>query len=223
MRILISEFMDAPAVERLRARHEVEYDPKLVDDAPRLLQSAATADALIVRNRTQVRGELLAALTRCKVVGRLGVGLDNIDVSACQARGLQVIPATGANALSVAEYVICTAMMLLAWRLPEQPCRRGRAVAAPGAVGRPRDGRQDPGPDRLRLDRSADGEAGQGAGHASDRLRRHAGPRPPGLRQQRRARSRPGRVDRRRRRHQPARAAASTRRATCSMPSASLP
>jgi (S)-sulfolactate dehydrogenase len=60
-----------------------------------------------------VRGELLAALARCRVVGRLGVGLDNIDVPACEARGIQVIPATGANALSVAEYVIATAMLLL--------------------------------------------------------------------------------------------------------------
>ena len=105
--------MDERAVAQLRAAHQVHYDPKLVDDAPRLLAEAATADALIVRNRTQVRGELLAALGRCKVIGRLGVGLDNIDVPACEARGMQVIPATGANALSVAEYVITSALVLL--------------------------------------------------------------------------------------------------------------
>ena len=105
--------MDELAVAQLRAAHEVHYDPKLVHDAPRLLAEAATADALIVRNRTQVRGELLAALGRCKVIGRLGVGLDNIDVPACEAKGMQVIPATGANALSVAEYVITSALVLL--------------------------------------------------------------------------------------------------------------
>lgn len=113
-RVVITEFMDERSVARLKAaRHEVLYDPTLVDDAPRLAAEAATADVLVVRNRTQVRGALLAALTRCKVVGRLGVGLDNIDVLACEARGLQVIPATGANALSVAEYVVATAMLLL--------------------------------------------------------------------------------------------------------------
>jgi (S)-sulfolactate dehydrogenase len=112
-RIVITEFMDERAVAQLRAAHDVLYDPKLVDDAPRLAQQAAGADVLIVRNRTQVRGDLLAALARCKVVGRLGVGLDNIDVPAAQARGTQVIPATGANALSVAEYVVATAMLLL--------------------------------------------------------------------------------------------------------------
>jgi (S)-sulfolactate dehydrogenase len=113
MRILVAEFMDAPAVAQLRERHDVLYDPQLVDDMPRLLAEAPQCDAIIVRNRTQVRGELLAALERCTVVGRLGVGLDNIDVKACEARGIRVIPATGANALSVAEYVIAAAMLLL--------------------------------------------------------------------------------------------------------------
>jgi (S)-sulfolactate dehydrogenase len=113
LRIVITEFMDERAVAQLAAAHDVLYDPKLVDDAPRMLTEAATAHAFIVRNRTQVRGDLLASLKHCKVIGRLGVGLDNIDVPACEAAGMQVIPATGANALSVAEYVVATAMLLL--------------------------------------------------------------------------------------------------------------
>ena len=112
-RIVITEFIDERALPALRAKHEVLYDAKLVDDPTRLMKEAASADAIVVRNRTQVRGELLAALAKCRVVGRLGVGLDNIDVAACEARGMQVIPATGANALSVAEYVIASAMLLL--------------------------------------------------------------------------------------------------------------
>ncbi len=125
MRILITEFMDERAVARLQAVHDVLYDPQLVDDAPRLATEAASADVIIVRNRTQVRGALLAALARCTAVGRLGVGLDNIDVPACEARGMRVIPATGANALSVAEYVIGTAMLLL----------RGAYTATPAVAG----------------------------------------------------------------------------------------
>ncbi len=112
-RVVITEFMDERAVASLAASHDVLYDAKLVDDAARLRKEAAGADAIIVRNRTQVRGELLAALVKCRVVGRLGVGLDNIDVPGCEAKGLRVIPATGANALSVAEYVIASAMLLL--------------------------------------------------------------------------------------------------------------
>nr|MDP2191833.1 hydroxyacid dehydrogenase [Rhodoferax sp.] len=111
--IVISEFMDERAVAQLAALHDVLYEPQLVDDAARLITEARRADVLIVRNRTQVRDALLAALGQCKVVGRLGVGLDNIDVSGCAAKGIQVIPATGANALSVAEYVIASAMLLL--------------------------------------------------------------------------------------------------------------
>ncbi|HLL19893.1 MAG TPA: 3-phosphoglycerate dehydrogenase, partial [Rubrivivax sp.] len=75
-RIVIAEFMDEGAVEQLRAVHDVLYDPLLVDQPSQLLQQAATADVLIVRNRTQVRDELLAALSKCRVIGRLGVGLD---------------------------------------------------------------------------------------------------------------------------------------------------
>jgi len=112
-RVVITEFMDERAVAQLAAVHSVLYDPALVDDAARLHKEAAGADVLVVRNRTQVRGDLLAALAQCRVIGRLGVGLDNIDVAACQARGMQVIPATGANALSVAEYVVGTALLLL--------------------------------------------------------------------------------------------------------------
>ncbi len=113
LKVVITEFMDERAVAQLRERYNVVYDPTLVDDPTRMAQAAAQAHAFIVRNRTQVRGSLLDALTQCRVVGRLGVGLDNIDVTACQARSLPVIPATGANALSVAEYVIGCAMSLL--------------------------------------------------------------------------------------------------------------
>ena len=112
-KIVITEFMDEAAVQSLRSAFQVIYDPKLVDDRPALLAVVQDADAVIVRNRTQVRGELLAACAKAVVIGRLGVGLDNIDLPACQARGMQVIPATGANALAVAEYVIGTAMVLL--------------------------------------------------------------------------------------------------------------
>ena len=111
-KIVITEFMDETAVASLRTVFNVVYDPRLVDDAARLMAEVLDADAVIVRNRTQVRGDLLAACVQATAIGRLGVGLDNIDVAACEARGMQVIPATGANALAVAEYVIGTAMVL---------------------------------------------------------------------------------------------------------------
>lgn len=111
--IVITEFLDEEAVREGLKGFDVLYDPQLVDRPDELAKAVADARGLIVRNRTQVRGPLLAAAVRLKAVGRLGVGLDNIDVDACKARGIAVFPATGANDVSVAEYVIGTAMMLL--------------------------------------------------------------------------------------------------------------
>ena len=139
-RIVISEFMDQPAVERLAARHDVDYRPRLVDDAAALREALAGAAGWIVRNRTPVRGALLEAARDVRVVGRLGVGLDNIDVEACAARGIEVIPATGANAESVAEYVVSAATVLLrgaffstraveAGTWPRQTLSQGREAA----------------------------------------------------------------------------------------------
>lgn len=112
-RIVITEFMDDTAVALLASTFETTYKPALVDDRPTLLAMLGNVDALIVRNRTKVDIALLDAAPKLRVVGRLGVGLDNIDVEACKARGIDVFPATGANAGAVAEYVIGTAMALL--------------------------------------------------------------------------------------------------------------
>lgn len=111
--ILISEFMDEAAVATLTARFDVLSNPRLVDDRPALIALLGDARALIVRNRTQVDREVLAAAPSLRVVGRLGVGLDNINTVECAARGIEVIPATGANADSVAEYVLLAAGLLL--------------------------------------------------------------------------------------------------------------
>lgn len=113
MRVVISEFMEQEAVDALAARHETLFDPELVESRMRLLATLGQTQALLIRNRTQVDAQLLEAAPELRVVGRLGVGLDNVDVAACRARGVEVIPAIGANAQAVAEYVICTAMMLL--------------------------------------------------------------------------------------------------------------
>ena len=72
------------------------------------------ARALIVRNRTRVNEKLLELAPNLKVVGRLGVGLDNIDLKACKNHKVIVCPATGANDVAVAEYTI-TAALLLMW------------------------------------------------------------------------------------------------------------
>ena len=111
--IFISEFITSQALETLKAQHTVIYQPDAYSDPAQMADSLASADAWIVRNLTKVSKELVDGAKQLKVVGRLGVGLENIDLHACAERGIQVIPATGANAQSVAEYVLGTAMALM--------------------------------------------------------------------------------------------------------------
>lgn len=111
--IVVTEFVDRWAVDDLAKDYKVHYDPKLVDKPDELAALAAASSAIIVRNRTQVRGAVLAAMRNLKVIGRLGVGLDNIDMDECAKRGIEVFPATGANTVSVAEYVIGGALVAL--------------------------------------------------------------------------------------------------------------
>jgi (S)-sulfolactate dehydrogenase len=111
--IVISEFMDEAAVDDLRRDFSVHHDKGLVDRPDELASLLSGARALIVRNRTQVRGPLLQAGMRLEAIGRLGVGLDNIDVEACKTRGIALLPATGANDVSVAEWVIAATLILI--------------------------------------------------------------------------------------------------------------
>lgn len=113
MQIVVPEFMEEEILRAGLTGCDIHYDPGLVDRRAELLAAMAGAEAIIVRNRTRVDVEMLAAAPRLRVVGRLGVGLDNIDLEACKARGVAVFPASGANDISVAEYVISSAMVLL--------------------------------------------------------------------------------------------------------------
>lgn len=105
-KIVISEFMDESAVDLLKQSHSVVYDKELYKKREELLFLCKDADALIVRNKTQVNQELLSAADKLCTVGRLGVGLDNIDTEYCKNKSIPVITARGANSISVAEYVL---------------------------------------------------------------------------------------------------------------------
>ena len=111
--ILITEFMDEAAVNLLKKKYDVYYDSSLVEDPNSLIKKILKMKALIVRNKTLVTRELIENAPNLKCVGRLGVGLDNIDLNACKEQNIAVYPALGANSHSVAEYVICTSMLLL--------------------------------------------------------------------------------------------------------------
>lgn len=110
--ILVSEFMPAVGIDALQeAGHEVLYRPDLATNRPQLEAAVGQARALIVRNMTRVDAPLLALAPVLRAVGRLGVGLDNIDLRAADTRGVKVIWARGANAIAVAEYVLAALLL----------------------------------------------------------------------------------------------------------------
>lgn len=111
-RVVISEFIAPEGLAVLGGHVDLVADATLVGDRPRLLEAMGDADAIIVRDRTMIDVELLDAAPRLRTVGRLGVGTDNLDLEALEARGVKVHLATGANAVSVAEHVIGALLFL---------------------------------------------------------------------------------------------------------------
>ena len=106
MKVVVSEHVHDAAVALLEERVEVVYDPRLHEEEAAFASALRDADALIVRNKTFVGAELLARAPGLKAVGRVGVGLDNLDLKALRERQVVATWAPGTNAVSVAEYVI---------------------------------------------------------------------------------------------------------------------
>lgn len=128
-RVLVTDTLAESGLEILQREPSVqlEYRPGLKGDA--LLSAVADVEALITRSGTPVTRELLEAGKRLRVVGRAGVGLDNVDVDVATARGILVINAPTANILSATEHTM--ALMLAACRnLPaaDASMRRGEWV-----------------------------------------------------------------------------------------------
>jgi D-3-phosphoglycerate dehydrogenase / 2-oxoglutarate reductase len=101
--ILISENVQGAAVNALRARFTVSLQPELWKSEDQLAEQIRNCRALIVRNQTPVTAELLARATELLVVGRAGVGLDNIDVKAAEDAGIVLASTPDQNAISAAE------------------------------------------------------------------------------------------------------------------------
>ena len=115
MKVLVAEPMSPAAVELLKrqADWEVvisnpkEYEPHLAD-----------CDALVVRSAVKVKAETLAKAPKLRVIGRAGVGVDNVDLDAATAAGVLVMNTPGGNAVSVAEHTLAL-MLSLARMIPE--------------------------------------------------------------------------------------------------------
>jgi len=117
MDILITEAFDDPAITRLEAEHNVVHEPGAFQDSARLRELIAEARTIIVRNQTQLTAEVLEAAPNLIGIGRMGVGLDNIDVARASELGIVVVAPLDANSTSVAEMTLGV-MLGLARRIP---------------------------------------------------------------------------------------------------------
>jgi D-3-phosphoglycerate dehydrogenase len=105
-KILISDKMDEDALEFLRSDSEVELTVKTSLSVEGLKEEIKDKDAIIVRSATKVRKEIIDSAPNLKVIGRAGIGLDNIDVEYAKSKDIEVLNTPGASSVSVAELTL---------------------------------------------------------------------------------------------------------------------
>src|SRR5439155_16254550 len=104
MRVLVTEPLAQSGLDVLRRDFEVDERPELAGEG--LAEAIGPYDGLIVRSQTKVTAEVLERADALKVVGRAGIGLDNVDVEAATRRGILVVNAPQSNILSAAEHTL---------------------------------------------------------------------------------------------------------------------
>src|SRR3990167_3416862 len=104
LKVLISDKLEKEGVDILKGEKMISVDLKPGIPAKELIQVIKDYDALIIRSGTKVTQEVLEAAARLKVVGRAGVGLDNVDVETASKRGVIVMNTPGGNTISTAEH-----------------------------------------------------------------------------------------------------------------------
>ncbi len=131
--VAVSETLDDEAVAWLGERADIIRTSP--DD---VLNVIGQADGLCVRTYTQVNEALLDAAPRLKVVGRAGVALENIDVPACRARGVEVVHTPEANTLAVVDYTMAAVLRMnrLYWPMSGYMSDQAFHAARKGAFGR---------------------------------------------------------------------------------------
>ena len=118
-RVLVSDKLSETAVQIFRDRGvEVDYLPDLGKDKDALLAAIPQYDGLAIRSATKVTPKIIAAASKLKVIGRAGIGVDNVDIPAATARGIVVMNTPFGNAITTAEHAI-SMMMALARQIPE--------------------------------------------------------------------------------------------------------
>lgn len=112
MKVIIADSLSSEAVQRLRASG-AQVDDRSGIEASELASVIGTYDGLIVRSRTKVTANLLKSAAQLKVVGRAGVGVDNIDLAAARERGVMVVNTPVSTSVAVAELTFALLLSLL--------------------------------------------------------------------------------------------------------------
>src|SRR5215217_4188019 len=117
-RVLVSDKLSPTAVQIFKDRGvEVDYLPDLGKDKDKLLEAIAQYDGLAIRSATKVTEKLIAAAPKLKVIGRAGIGVDNVDIPAASRKGIIVMNTPFGNAITTAEHAIAL-MFAVARQLP---------------------------------------------------------------------------------------------------------
>jgi D-3-phosphoglycerate dehydrogenase len=117
-RVLVSDALSETAVQIFRDRGvEVDFMPKLGKDKEKLLEIIGQYDGLAIRSATKATEKLIAAADNLKVIGRAGIGVDNVDIPAASRRGIIVMNTPFGNSITTAEHAIAL-MFAVARQLP---------------------------------------------------------------------------------------------------------
>ena len=118
-RVLISDALSPAAVQIFKDRGiEVEFQPNLGKDKEKLAEMIGAFDGLAIRSATKVSAKILDKARRLKVIGRAGIGVDNVDIAAATARGIIVMNTPFGNSITTAEHAI-SLMLALARQIPQ--------------------------------------------------------------------------------------------------------
>lgn len=118
-KVLVSDALSETAVQIFRDRGvEVDYMPDLGKDKDKLAEIIGNYDGLAIRSATKVTDKLLEKATRLKVIGRAGIGVDNVDIPAASKKGVIVMNTPFGNSVTTAEHAVAL-MFAVARQLPE--------------------------------------------------------------------------------------------------------
>src|SRR4026207_598088 len=118
-KVLISDALSPAAVQIFKDRGvEVDFQPELGKDKDKLAELVGQFDGLAIRSATKVAPKILEQAKNLKVIGRAGIGVDNVDIPAATARGIIVMNTPFGNSITTAEHAI-SLMLALARQIPE--------------------------------------------------------------------------------------------------------